>query len=296
MFAFLNGLDTDLRGELNRRMRELWIHGADEAEPEEPPPTGETPLILELRVKPCGHPLEEYQRDTGHLNAIRRVLEIIGRPDGLSAEDLFALHRILMARQASDPLEPVGDWKAEPNGAFIHDETGECVYYQYADPADVPNLMNRWLMLLNRDMNAPASMASAAESVAERYARLHLTFVWIHPFFDGNGRMARLLSNVPVLKAGFPPILISGKRRGEYLRLLDRFKFRQGRANRNSTLEPPAECVCGFCEFCKSSWRESLDLLARARKIQSERMGIRRSPERESSGGMAPRSAEIPRT
>lgn len=276
MFPFLFGLDPDLRAELGRRLRDLWIHGSDESlEEPETAPAEEVPVIVELRVKPCGRPLEEYRRDTGHLQAIQRVLEIIGRPEGLAAEDLFALHRILMARRETDPAEPIGAWKAEPNGTFIHDETGECVYYQYADPADVPNLMNRWLTMLNRDMAAPVDMGTAAES----FARLHLTFVWIHPFFDGNGRMARLLSNAPVLKAGFPPILIPGNRRREYLRLLDQFKVDQGRAAADSSLDPPKECLCGFCEFCQSSWRESLDLLARAREIQAGRSGSKREVE-----------------
>ncbi|MDY0223063.1 MAG: Fic family protein [Desulfobacterium sp.] len=42
----------------------------------------------------------------------------------------------------------------------------------------------------------------------EAYADLHVSFVRIPPFFDGNGRLARLVANTPVLKAGLPPIII----------------------------------------------------------------------------------------
>lgn len=41
------------------------------------------------------------------------------------------------------------------------------------------------------------------------YAWALLSFVRIHPFFDGNGRIARLIANLPLLKCGYPPLLIS---------------------------------------------------------------------------------------
>jgi Fic family protein len=55
----------------------------------------------------------------------------------------------------------------------------------------------------------------------ELAARVHIDFVGIHPFIDGNGRTARLLMNLELLKAGFPPIVIKVADRLEYYQALD---------------------------------------------------------------------------
>lgn len=50
---------------------------------------------------------------------------------------------------------------------------------------------------------------------------VHIEFVGIHPFIDGNGRTSRLLMNLELIKAGFPPVVISVEDRLEYYKALD---------------------------------------------------------------------------
>jgi Fic family protein len=54
-----------------------------------------------------------------------------------------------------------------------------------------------------------------------RAARLHTLFVGIHPFTDGNGRTARLLLNLELLKNGFPTVIIPVEKRLAYYQMLD---------------------------------------------------------------------------
>jgi Fic family protein len=56
----------------------------------------------------------------------------------------------------------------------------------------------------------------------KRAAMLHSLFVKIHPFIDGNGRTARLLMNLELLKTGFVPIVIKKEQRLQYYQALDR--------------------------------------------------------------------------
>jgi len=56
----------------------------------------------------------------------------------------------------------------------------------------------------------------------ERSALLHIEFVKIHPFIDGNGRTARLLQNLELMRHGFPPIIIKKEQRLEYYQALDK--------------------------------------------------------------------------
>jgi Fic family protein len=55
----------------------------------------------------------------------------------------------------------------------------------------------------------------------ERAARLHVDFVKIHPFVDGNGRTARLLMNFDLMKEGYQPVVIQAADRLSYFQVLD---------------------------------------------------------------------------
>ena len=56
----------------------------------------------------------------------------------------------------------------------------------------------------------------------ERACRVHIDFVAIHPFIDGNGRTSRLLMNLELMKSGFPPVVIGVKDRLRYYDALDK--------------------------------------------------------------------------
>ena len=53
-------------------------------------------------------------------------------------------------------------------------------------------------------------------------AELHQKFVYIHPFADGNGRMARLLMNMVILQDGYPIVAIPPTCRSEYIFALEK--------------------------------------------------------------------------
>lgn len=80
--------------------------------------------------------------------------------------------------------------------------------------AEVPSQMAEFVEWNN-------SLASRSLHAVERAARVHVDFVGIHPFVDGNGRTSRLLMNLELMKAGFPPVVIPVSRRLEYYQTLD---------------------------------------------------------------------------
>src|SRR5690625_4100074 len=56
----------------------------------------------------------------------------------------------------------------------------------------------------------------------QRGAMLHAIFVGIHPFIDGNGRTARILLNLELMKDGYPPVIIKVENRLAYYEALDK--------------------------------------------------------------------------
>jgi len=55
-------------------------------------------------------------------------------------------------------------------------------------------------------------------------ALVHLRFVSIHPFIDGNGRTARLLMNLVLLQNGYPQAIIKISNRAEYIQAIEKYQ------------------------------------------------------------------------
>ena len=86
-------------------------------------------------------------------------------------------------------------------------------------PVEVPVLMReflRWYERNKKKMN-PVELASI----------VHLKFVTIHPFIDGNGRISRLLMNFILNRNGFPMLNISYKNRQSYYNALERSQVKK---------------------------------------------------------------------
>ena len=67
-------------------------------------------------------------------------------------------------------------------------------------------------------------------SVIELAAYTHLQIAKVHPFLDGNGRMARLMMNYQLISHGYLPVSVPVKHRNEYFEALEEFKV-----NKNAT-------------------------------------------------------------
>ena len=269
MLKFLQGLDEDIRKALIAQLRNLWTHGSTAIEGNTLT-LGETAFVIEEGLTVSGKPLKDHQEVVGHARAIDLIYDMVERPNGISREDLFNLHRAVQTQWVIDAYKPLGDWKKEPNGTYMMDGDRQ-VFYEYAIPGDVPVLMETWVAFLNRKMKE----IHTREEAVFAYADIHLSFVRIHPFFDGNGRMARLAANLPVLKAGFPPIMIPKEKRRAYLLCLSRYELAVGSPIPRTDLLPQHEYLNPFRSFCGTAWKDSIALVDEAHKKQMERNDTR---------------------
>lgn len=131
--------------------------------------------------------------------------------------------------------------------------------------------MKQWFKLYHELM--AAAVPGDKKRALQAYVALHVSFVRIHPFFDGNGRMARLVANLPVLKAGLPPVIIPRTQRKAYIDTLSQYHYAAGQIEKEGKLLPEPEAFKPFAAFCEQAWRASMDIVDEIHKKQQIRAG-----------------------
>lgn len=218
---------------------------------------GETKSLLLHNITAQGKSLKDHIEITGHNEAIDALVDLTRGDAPLTESFLRQLHElILRERYQVDAITPegaptrrwieVGQYKTGQN--HVQTVTGEI--FRFAEPMDVPGKMHTLLQTIN-ELQAPSS----AEVVFVA-AKAHYDFVLIHPFDDGNGRMARLLMNLILIKYGFPPAIIKTQDKQQYFSAL-----RQADGGQLDVfVEYIAGCVCASLQIMLAGARgESLE-------------------------------------
>ncbi|MCF6248798.1 MAG: Fic family protein [Desulfobacula sp.] len=267
MLNFLTGLDKDLHKALLIQLRNLWTHTSTAIEGNTLT-LGETAFVLEEGLTISGKPLKDHEEVVGHARAIDLVYDLIQKETVFTEKELFSLHKAVQTKEVIDVYKPIGGWKREPNSTVaVVDE--KQVVFEYGPPADIPLLMGNWFELYHGVDQS--SKPNDRQQALMAYVKLHISFVRIHPFFDGNGRLARLIANIPVLKSGLPPIIIPRKLRKQYIDALSAYHFLAGQIKAGDALLPDPEALQPFITFCEQAWRESLDLVEEIQQKQRTR-------------------------
>lgn len=265
---FLAGLDNDIRQNLTRQLRDLWTYTSTGLEGNSLS-LGDTQFVLEEGLTVSGKPIKDHQEVIGHAKAIDLVYKMVGSE--ITEEDLFKLHRAVQTEVVSDIYKPYGAWKLEPNGTYAVTAEGKQVFIEYALPFDVPSLMGEWLHWLNGALAEAASNKLGVAELVATYAQAHIGFAHVHPFWDGNGRLARLLANLPLLAAGLPPLVIARESRQEYLKVLAAYQIEVGQLNRSKGVWPKPNLVSPFTQFLTQEYKLTEDLLNAAFAQQQAR-------------------------
>lgn len=276
---FYADLDASVRTQLLAQIRNLWTHTSTALEGNSLT-LGDTAFVLEEGLTVAGKPLRDHQEVIGHAKAIEIVYDLMAK-DQIQDKDLFALHRAVLTDVVTDIFKPAGAWKNEPNFTTYIGQDDRQQYREFPAPQNTPTLMQQWLQLLNSALQSDLNDQEAVQC----YADLHLTFVTIHPFFDGNGRVARLISNVAVLQAGFPPIVVPTEARQMYKRMISDYQATIPELDGLKDLSTLPDNIerHHFREMCQSYWEPTQALLRQAQTMQQHLVAgrMRGSPSTE---------------
>jgi Fic family protein len=162
----------------------------------------ETQLILETGLTIGGKSMREHFEVINHKEAIDYVESLVAGSTPITPFHVRQIHKLVLTRIDD---ENAGQYRSLPvriAGAPI----------QPPEAWDIQRLMNEW----GDWLNGPAQSLHPIERAALAHHRLAA----IHPFIDGNGRTARLVMNLLLMRDGYPPTIILRVNRRQYYRVL----------------------------------------------------------------------------
>lgn len=145
-------------------------------------------------------PLKDHMEAVGHKEAFDYVRELVKEQVPMSESIIKQIHYLVLADKKDDR----GVYRRVP----VH------IMGAQHEPVQ-PYLIQPKMEQLMIDYG------SSTEHIVTRLARFHIEFEGIHPFIDGNGRTGRLLVNLELMKAGYPPIDIKFTDRIAYYNAFD---------------------------------------------------------------------------
>ena len=158
-----------------------------------------------------------------------------------------------------DIYKPIGAWKVEVNGTHAVTSQGIQSFIEYAHPMHVESLMEEVIQTINRIEISKVTV----ENAAIYYAKIHIAIVHIHPFWDGNGRLARLLANIVLLKAGLPPLVIEKSLRREYIECLADYQVKVGQLTSATGTWPDNKQLKPLEKFCQRAYEVTKSLIVK---------------------------------
>ncbi|MCP4714558.1 MAG: Fic family protein [Deltaproteobacteria bacterium] len=182
---------------------------------------GETIFFLREGLTVEGKPLKDFLDARNHVDAIDFMYDVVSdqRPvsEGLIKEVNALLLKGVEYTDAVDPSgkktkkkATPGQYKKAPNTVIQLDGT----IYEYTDPLHVTAEMEALISWINVKVDSEHGLLTGTVA--------HHNIARIHPFDDGNGRVARMLMNLIFMKKGLPPAVIRNELRRQYLDALSR--------------------------------------------------------------------------
>ena len=204
---------------------------------------GETRSLILHGLTAHGKPMRDHLDIEGHNQAVKAIEDAVSRGSKELTETFIRnLHVILLKEPYEVPARTpdgqitrcrieLGAYKSAPNN--VRTSTGEI--YHFTPPEQTKPAMSDL-------MDWYVSRESEGEHPVILAATFHYRFVRIHPFDDGNGRMARLLMNMILIRHGYTVAIVRREDRDRYIQELER-------ADQTDNLASFIDYIASCCEY-----------------------------------------------
>ncbi len=176
----------------------------------------ETRSVMVGNITVEGKPLKDVLEMKGHDDIITNILKIGKKELNISENKIKDIHKGIMYEDDPAKQEKIGKWKTQPN--YILNYKGE--RNDFTAPEEVSDEMHKLVNWLNTEKEKHDRATKEAMHPALIAFKFHLDYISIHPFYDGNGRTARILMNLILISYGYPPVYIKANEKTPYYQYL----------------------------------------------------------------------------
>ena len=175
----------------------------------------ETKSFILWGITAKGKPFRDYLEMKGHHEALNKLYQIVSKDLQITERLIKDFHKLILVEPYADKDAEInpGEWKKHPN--YLYSPTLERI--DFVPPEEVPGMMNDLVNWLNNHIDPPKRKKKKYDLHPLLIAAgFHARFLKIHPFGDGNGRMARILTNLILMLCGYVPAIIKTDIRKDY--------------------------------------------------------------------------------
>lgn len=176
----------------------------------------ETRSVMVGNITVGKKPFKDVAEMRGHDEVISEILKVGRGEKRLSERRIKDIHRAIMHEEDEAKRRLIGRWKEENNEVINY--KGE--KHEYIPPAEVAEKLHELLNEVNAFVDVYESGGTPTMHPAQIAIWFHLGFVNIHPFYDGNGRSARILMNLLLIAFGYPPVIVKDEDKEAYNKYL----------------------------------------------------------------------------
>lgn len=175
----------------------------------------ETRSVMVGNIEIQGKPLKDVIEMSGHDALIRELLKVGNAEKRLSEKRIRDIHTAIMHEEEAEQKKKIGQWKTESN--MIYSYKDEKI--NFTPPDEVAEAVHTLLDKTNAYLDQYFE-GKHQQHPLMAIAQFHVEYLTIHPFYDGNGRTARVLTNLLLIACGLPPIVIKDDLKERYYQLL----------------------------------------------------------------------------
>lgn len=164
----------------------------------------ETFLVINEGITIKGKPLRDHLEARDQYQALKYLYDLVenGKHNTVSEHLIRSIHQLVM-------MDTDKEWAGVYRNANVIISGAD---YVPPDAIDVPRKMANLIKWLSSNRNN--------FNIVELASMIHHKIVYIHPFFDGNGRISRIIMNLLLMQYGFPLVIILKNDRKKYYKVL----------------------------------------------------------------------------
>jgi len=186
----------------------------------------ETRTVMIGNIDVRGKSIKDVMEMNNHDKVVLEILRISKTEKRISERRIKDIHIGIMYEADISERKKIGKWKSDSNEILNY--KGEKI--SFTQPLDVIEEIHDLLNTTNAELDKVLNNKPSKHPL-EIASDFHLGFITIHPFYDGNGRVARVLTNLILISCGFPPIIIKDEHKAAYGRLLADIQVYGGESN-----------------------------------------------------------------